>query len=128
VRDDVEVGAVTPVRSVCQQRAVTSDVRRRVDVALVDDERLGCGTELRGHRVELRAFVPRGVDLEQDAAVGEELAGDRLVEPGQLPRLAATHGHRVQLSRAGHVGVDEQDGAVVGERERRRLPHLEQRP
>ena len=55
--------------SVREQRAVTSDVRRRVDVALVDDERLGHGAELRGQRVELRALVPARVHLEQDAAV-----------------------------------------------------------
>jgi hypothetical protein len=78
--------------------------------------------------VELCALVSAGIDLEQDAAVLEELPVDRLVEAGQPPQVAAARLHGVELPRAGQVRADEQHAAVVGKRERRRLPHLEERP
>jgi hypothetical protein len=96
-----------------------------VDEARVDDQRLETFSE----QVELRPLVSALVPLDEDAPVGKELPGrHRLGEVGQLPELAAARGDLVQLLRARHVRRHEQTRSVVGERERHRLPHLEQRP
>ena len=127
-RDDVEVASVAAVRRVREQRPVAADVRRRVHEARIDDERLRLGARLRVEQVELRPLVPALVHLEQDPPVRQELPRHRLREVGQLPELAAARRHDVQLLCAGHVRRDEQRRSVGGERQRQRLPHLEQRP
>jgi hypothetical protein len=69
--DDVEVEAVASVCHIREQRPVMGDVRRAVDVARVDDERLTV-------EVELRPLVSALVDFEQEAVVRKELPCDRL--------------------------------------------------
>jgi hypothetical protein len=126
-RDDVEVASVATVRRVREQRPRAADVRRRMHEARIDDQRLGLGARLRVEQVELRALVPALVHLQEDPPVRQELARYRLGEVGQLPELTAARRHDVQLLRAGDVRRDEERRAVGGERQRQRLPHLEQR-
>jgi len=113
-RHDVEVDAVPPVRRVRERPA--GRMRRVVLVPLVDDERLVAD-------VQLRAFVPTCVALDENPPVRQELPGHRLLVEADLPHP----GHEEELRRSRKVRRDEQLLAVRRERERRRLPHLEQR-
>ena len=76
-------------------------MRRTVDVALVDDERLLSDEEL-------RALVPARVALDEDPAVGQKPAGHRLLVERELPHPREDE----QLVAAGEVRRDEQLGAV----------------
>ncbi len=89
-----------------------------MDEAWIHDERLGRRARYRVEKIELRPLVPALVHLEQDATVGEELPGHRVVEARQLLELAAPDRNDVQLARARHIGADEQPRAVMRERER----------
>ena len=62
------------------------------------------------------------------AVVKANAYGHGLVEVGQLLERAAAGGDDEELPRARQVGVDEQELSVTGERERRGLPHLDERP
>ena len=126
--DDVEVAAVAAVGRVREQRPVAADVRRRVHETRIDDERLRLGAGLRVEQIQLRPLVPALVHLQEDPSVREELSRHRIREVRQLQQLAAARRHDVQLLRARHVRADEQRRPVRRERERQRLPHLEQRP
>ena len=99
--DDVEVEPVAAVRRVAEQRPVARDVRRAMDVARIDHERLAV-------EVELRPLVSALVDLEQKAVVRKELALDRLVVARQLLQLAAVERQPVELARPRQVGGHEQ--------------------
>ena len=88
---------------------------------------LGSETKRLAVDVELRALVAALVDLDEQPPVRQELPADRLVVVGQLLHLAALDGHGEELLRAGSSGADEQTTSVRRERERQRLPHLEQR-
>ena len=126
--DDVEVDAVAAVRDIREQRTVAADVRRTMDEARIDDERLELCAGLRVEQVQLRPLVPALVDLEQDPAVRQQPARDGLAQVGQLRQPAAPHPREEELAGSGQVGVDEQRFAVAGERERRGLPQLEEGP
>ena len=120
-RDDVEVDAVPSVRRVRECRS--GRARRAVDVARIDDERLEPVPE----HVELSALVAAPVELDEHAAVRQKEPAHRLRVIGQLLELTAGGGHDIQLLGPRKVRADEKLRAVGRERERHRLPHLEQR-
>ena len=120
--DDVEVDLVPPVGRVREHRAGCH--RRGVHEPRVDHERL----ELRPlQQVQLCALVAALVDLHEHAPVRKKDPGHRLRLVGQLDEVAAARRSFVQLLRAGHGRADEEPCSVRRERERHRLPHLEQR-
>jgi hypothetical protein len=92
--------------------------------ARIDGERLGVSSGL--EHVQLRPLVAALVQLEQHAAVRQELPQDRLVVVGQLRELPTRGRQHEQLPRARDVRGHEQPRAVARPRERPRLPQLEE--